>query len=52
VTGCDDRALLRLLFGRVRNDDSADLLLAFFMASDDDPIVERSDIHGFNSTRM
>jgi hypothetical protein len=39
VAGGDDRALLRLLFGRVRNDDSADVLFAFLKALDDDPIV-------------
>src|SRR2546422_3091394 len=43
----DDLALLRLLFGRVRDDDPADFLLAFFKAPNNDPIVEWSDVHGF-----
>src|SRR5882762_6575904 len=47
VAGCDDLALLRLLFGRVRDDDPADFLLAFFKAPNNDPIVEWSDVHGF-----
>ena len=45
VAGGDDLALLRLLFGRVRDDDPADFLLAFFKAPNDEPIVQRSDIH-------
>jgi hypothetical protein len=39
IAGCDDRAPLRLLFGRVRNDDPADVLLAFFEAPNNEPIV-------------
>jgi hypothetical protein len=39
IAGCDDRAPLRLLFGRVRDDDPADVLLAFFEAPNNEPIV-------------
>src|SRR6266545_994350 len=35
----EDRALLRLLFGRVRDDDPADFLLALFNAPNNEPIV-------------
>src|SRR5438034_5091151 len=41
----DDGALLRLLFGGVGDDDSADALFAFLEAVNDDAIVQRSDIH-------
>jgi len=41
----DDLALLRLLLGGVRNDDSADLLFALVDALDEDPVVERSGFH-------
>jgi hypothetical protein len=37
--------LLRLLFGRVRDDDSADLLFAFLKAVNNDAVVQRSDVH-------
>src|SRR4249920_1669061 len=47
VPSGNDLALLRLLLGRVRDDDPADLLFAFFEALDDEAIVERSDMHGF-----
>src|SRR4029079_3624969 len=40
----DHRASLRLLLRGVRDNDSAALLLTFFVATDDDSIVERSDI--------
>src|SRR6266849_8832823 len=43
-----DRALLRLLFGAVRDDDPPDLLVAFLEAVDDDPVVEGSNIHEFH----
>ena len=46
VPGGDDPALLRLLFGGVRDDDSADLLFAFVEALDDEAVVEWSDIYG------
>ena len=36
------RALLRLLFGRVRDDDAADFLFAFLDALHEDAVVERS----------
>src|SRR5438105_3815064 len=36
---------LLLLFRRVRDDDRTAFLLAFFEAPNDDPIMERSDIH-------
>jgi len=39
AAGGDDRALLRLLFGGVRDDDAADLLFAFLKAVDNDPVV-------------
>jgi len=39
LADCEDRALLRLLFGRVRNDDPADFLLALFKAPNNEPIV-------------
>jgi hypothetical protein len=34
-----DRALLRLLFGGVRDDDPADLLFTFVDALNEDPVV-------------
>src|SRR6266849_5293289 len=46
VAGGDDRALLRLLFGGVRDDDPADLLFAFVEALNNNAVVERSDSHG------
>ena len=39
VAGGDDRALLRLLFGAVRDDDPADALLTFLEAVNDDAVV-------------
>jgi hypothetical protein len=39
VAGRDDLALLRLLFGRFRDDDPSDFLLAFFKAPNNEPIV-------------
>src|SRR5688572_14477760 len=45
----DHRAPLRLLFGGIRNDDPADVLLAAFETPNDDPIVERSEIHRVDS---
>ena len=39
VPGGDDRALLRLFFGGVRDDDPADLLFAFVEALNDDAVV-------------
>src|SRR5438093_5840492 len=39
-----DRRALRLLFRRVRDDDPADLLLALFLALDEDPIVQRTNL--------
>ena len=45
AAGGDHRASLRLLLGGVRDNDSAALLPTFFVATDDDSIVERSDIH-------
>ena len=47
ASGRDDFALLGFFLRRVGNDDSPDLLFAFFKALDDDAVVERSDIHGF-----
>src|SRR5437762_1452184 len=43
----DDLAFLRLLLGGVGDDDSAHFLFAFIKALDDDAVVKRSDIHGF-----
>src|SRR5687768_16152808 len=48
----DHRASLRLLFRGVRDNDSAALLLTFFVATNDDSIVERSDIHKVASQRL
>src|SRR5215204_3723413 len=45
AAGGDHRASLRLLFRSVRDNDSAALLPAFCVATNDDSIVERSDIH-------
>jgi len=42
-SGGDDLALLRLLFGRIGDDDAADLLFCFLDALDNDPVVQRSD---------
>ena len=39
VAGGDDRALLRLLFGGVRDDDPADILFAFVDALNKDAVV-------------
>src|SRR5215203_713776 len=49
--GRDDLALLRLFLGSVGDDDSADLLLAFLDALDDDAVVERSYFHGVTPSR-
>jgi hypothetical protein len=49
VAGGEDLTLLRLLFGRVRDDDAADVLLAFLEALDNDAVVQRSDIHALFS---
>jgi hypothetical protein len=46
VAGRDDFALLGLLFGGIRDDDAADLLLAFLDPLDDDAVVQWSDLHG------
>src|SRR4051812_22424902 len=45
----NDFALLRLFFGGVGDDDSADFLFAFLDASDDDAVVQRSDVHALCS---
>jgi hypothetical protein len=39
VAGGDDRALLRLLFGGVRDDDPANILFAFVEALNNDAVV-------------
>src|SRR5689334_11146171 len=39
----DDLTLLRLLLGRIRDDDPADFLFPFFDASNDDAIVQGTD---------
>ena len=49
VADGNDGALLRLLFGRVRDNDSADLLFAFLKAADNDAVVQRSDVHALFS---
>jgi hypothetical protein len=49
IAGRDDFPPLRLLFGGVRDDDPANRLLALFKTPNDDPIVERSDMHEFDS---
>src|SRR5499426_1857788 len=41
----DDLALLRLLLGRVRDDDPAPLDLLFLQTLDQDPIVQRTNLH-------
>ena len=43
------RALLRLLFGAVRDDDPADLLFAFVEAVNDDAVVQWSNVHDFQT---
>src|SRR5207249_5380334 len=45
LAGADrlDRRALRLFLRRVRDDDPADLLLALFLALDEDPIVQRTN---------
>ena len=45
VTDGENRSLLWFFFGRVRNDNAADVLFAFVQALDDDSIVKWSDIH-------
>src|SRR5689334_9774153 len=46
-TDRDDLGPLGLLLGRVGNDDAADLLLALFLALDEDTVVQRTDLlHG------
>jgi hypothetical protein len=51
VASGEDLTLLRLLFGRVRDDDAADVLLAFLEALDNDAVVQRSDLHAPFSVR-
>src|SRR5438876_7697439 len=41
LTDREHLALLRLLFCRIRDDDAADLALAFFNAPDQNPVVQR-----------
>jgi len=41
----DDLALLRLLLGRVRDDDPASLDLLLFQTLDHDSIVQRTHLH-------
>src|SRR4030095_8867751 len=41
----DDLALLRLFLGRVRDDDPAPLDLFFLQTLDQDPIVQRTNLH-------
>src|SRR4051812_16952805 len=48
AAGGDHRAALRLFFRGIRDNDSAALLLTFVVATNDDSIVERSDIHKVN----
>src|SRR5258706_15802224 len=45
VAGRDDFTLLGFFFGRVGNDDPADLLFAFFEALDNEAVVQRSYVH-------
>ena len=45
LAGGDDLALLGLFLGSVGDDDPADALLSFVQTLDDDPVVERSDLH-------
>src|SRR5690242_18916137 len=47
LAGGDHLALLRFFFGGIGDDDSSDLLFAFVEALDDEAVVKRSDIHGF-----
>ena len=47
VADGDDFGLLRLLLGGVGDDDAAPDLLLLLDALDQDPIVQRTDIHGF-----
>ena len=44
----DDFALLRLFLGGVGNDDAAGGLGVFLEPLDDDAVVERTELHGFN----
>src|SRR5262245_50757118 len=46
VASGDDLPALRLFFRRVGNDDAADLLLALFLALDEDAVMQRTDFHG------
>jgi len=41
----NDATLLRLLFGRVGDDDPADFLFAFLDALNNDAVVQRSNVH-------
>src|SRR5262245_22189459 len=45
VADGDDLALLRRLLGRVRDDDPAPLDLLFLQTLDQDPIVQRTNLH-------
>src|SRR5271156_609056 len=45
-TDRDDFAFLRLLFGRVGNDDAARGLLLRLDAADDHPVVQGTELHG------
>src|SRR6267142_5218263 len=49
VSGRDDFALLGFFFGRVGNDDPADLLFAFFEALNNEAVVQRSDVHAVHA---
>jgi hypothetical protein len=49
VPGGDHLAVLRLLLGGIGDDDRAGSLRRFLEALDENPVVQRSDIHGLNS---
>ena len=49
IAGSDDFALLRLFLGGVGDDDPADFLFPFLDALNNDPVVQRSDVHAVYS---
>src|SRR2546422_6904628 len=52
VAHCDDLALLGLLLRGVGNDDAALLGILLFLALDEDPVVQRTNLHGQSASRL
>src|SRR6266851_2025442 len=48
----DDLALLGLLLRGVGNDDAALLGVLLFLALDEDPVMQRTNLHGYSASRL